>query len=72
MTPLARQRERLLEGMSADHPLVLHFEEIEYYVKIRGGKIKHVLRNAHGLAAPHHPTHPVEQSPPSCQTWIAS
>ena len=60
LTPLLHaSSESFLEECVATRPLVMHFEDIEYYVQMRGGKIKHVLCNAHGMAAPHEQTHQV-------------
>ena len=59
LTPLLTQSVSFLDAVVVERPLVLHFEDIEYYVRMRRGKIKHVLRKVHGLAAPHRATHQV-------------
>lgn len=64
------EEQRLIEDIHPSHPLVLHFEDIEYFVRIRGTRIKHVLRNVHGVAAPHHPMHPVRSPKAFSEQWI--
>ena len=62
LAPLLAQNASFLDAVVVERSLVLHFEDIDYYVTLRGGKIKHVLRNVHGLAIPHQVRFPPRSS----------